>query len=171
MSLRHALAAALLVAALALAGCAAPAAGSAEPAPPTQMPQAQTEPPAAPPAEETDDPMEMSADTLAGTSWALSELGGAPPVAEGRPASLEFNAEGRVAGSTGCNRFMGGYSATAAELTFGPLATTMMACPGALQDQEQVFIEILTHAAAYSVADGTLTITADDGRTIVFTAA
>lgn len=171
MNVRVTVIAALVLAALALGACAAPAARTNATDPQTQTPAAQTEPTqAAPEAEETAETMETTSD-LASTSWLLSELDGAAPVAGGRPATLEIDAEGRVAGSTGCNRFMGGYSADGATVTFGQLATTMMACPDELMQQERTFLDVMGAAASYSIVDDTLTITAADGRTVVFTRA
>lgn len=169
MNARVTLIAALVLAALALGACAAPAARSNTSE--TQTPAAQTEPTqAAPEAEETAETMETTSD-LASTSWLLSELDGAAPVAGGRPATLEFNDEGRVAGSTGCNRFMGGYSVDGATVTLGQLASTMMACPDELMQQEQTFLKVMGDATSYTIVDDALTITTADGRTVVFTRA
>lgn len=110
-------------------------------------------------------------DELAGTSWNLSSIDGAAPAEGGQPASIAFTDEGRVAGSSGCNRFMGGYTLSDGALAFGALAGTMMACPEPLMQQEQAFLAILGAASGHSVAGDTLTITADDGRSLVFTRA
>jgi copper homeostasis protein (lipoprotein) len=68
---------------------------------------------------------------LAGTFWALVSLGDdAVYPTERRPGPhIEFHAtESRVAGSDGCNRFMGGYQQDGDALTLSQLASTMMAC-------------------------------------------
>ncbi len=49
------------------------------------------------------------------------------PVAEEVIATATF-IEGRVAGTTGCNRFSGGYRVEGPNLSFGALAMTRMAC-------------------------------------------
>jgi XRE family transcriptional regulator, regulator of sulfur utilization len=67
------------------------------------------------------------------TTWVTIELGGVPvPLtpAERQP-SLQFAAGGRVSGSDGCNRYRAPYTRAGSRITFGPLATTRMACPGA----------------------------------------
>jgi heat shock protein HslJ len=106
---------------------------------------------------------------LAGTSWVLSDLNGAAPVAE---ATLQFDAEGRLAGTTGCNRYSGGYSAEGTSLAVGQLISTKMACmaDGVMQ-QETNFLGALGQAASYSIAGDTLTIEAADGASLVFTRA
>lgn len=163
--------AAIVLAAMALGACAAPAARPSEPA--QQTPVAQPEPTPAAPAAEESAPMdqttdETTGDGLAGTSWTLSALDGAGPAEGGRPATLEFNSEGGLAGSTGCNRFFGGYSVDGAALTVGQMGSTRMACPEPLMAQEMVFLEILGAAVEYAVDGDTLTVTAADGRTIAF---
>jgi heat shock protein HslJ len=151
MKTRSLIAAALALAALLLAACSAPT-----PAPePTPEPAPEAAPGAAPEA------------GLDGTSWTLTEIGGAAPVA-GSPATLEFLADGGVAGTTGCNRYFGGFTADAASLSFGQMGSTKMACEPALMDQENRYLEIIGRAASYTLAADTLTITADDGTTLVF---
>lgn len=63
------------------------------------------------------------------------------------PARLRFEG-GRVTGSAGCNRLMGGYDLKGEDIRFQTsMATTMMACPEPLMSQEQA-----VHAALASVA-------------------
>ena len=114
----------LALAALALAACT-PAAPQTEPT--AQIPPAQSEPTTAPVAEEPS--VDTSTDPLAGTSWILKELDGAAPVEGGRsPANLEFLADGRIAGTTGCNRYFGPFTIAGDALTTGQLGSTLMSC-------------------------------------------
>jgi len=64
------------------------------------------------------------------TYWRAIELAGKPTPAQdaNRAAHLVFQAGGRVAGSDGCNRIMGGYEVKADGITFGQMAGTQMAC-------------------------------------------
>jgi heat shock protein HslJ len=163
MRTRLSIMAALLLAALVLAACGSPA---ATPAPtPEPSPSADEQPTAAPPADAA------PADDLAGTSWTLSEIAGAPPVTSDRPAELEFNAEGGVAGSTGCNRFFGSYTASGDTISFGQLGSTMMACPDEVMQQELSFLQLMEAVASYTIADDTLTLSTADGQSLVFTRA
>lgn len=59
---------------------------------------------------------------LLGTTWG-------DPDAESTP-SLTFDTEGRVHGTDGCNRLMGGWSEKGGEVTFTELASTMRYCEG-----------------------------------------
>ncbi|NTU80524.1 MAG: META domain-containing protein [Chloroflexales bacterium] len=168
MRMRATIIAALALAAMLLSACAAAASRPEPTTAPTQIPTAQPAP-AEPTAEEQ--AMSKDASDLAGTSWTLSELAGAAPAAGGSPATIEFDTEGRMAGSSGCNRFFGGYSVEGATLTVGQIGSTMMACPDELMQQEKAFLTTLGQAATYTIAGDTLTITAADGATIVFTRA
>lgn len=166
MSRRFAVIAAMILAALALGACAPAAARPSAPA--QQPPAAQPEPTPAPTAEESAPMEDTTADALAGTSWTLSQIDGAEPASDGRPAGVEFDQAGRLSGSTGCNRFFGGYTVAGAALSLGQMGSTRMACPEPLMAQETTFLAILGEAATYAVDGDTLTISAADGRTLVF---
>ena len=74
-------------------------------------------------------PEPTSAADLAGTAWTMVSIGDTPAI-EGAGAGLTFDSGGNVSGSTGCNSISGSYALDGAALTFGPLATTRMACEG-----------------------------------------
>ncbi|SDX84183.1 META domain-containing protein [Hymenobacter psychrophilus] len=63
--------------------------------------------------------------------WHIRTLNGAElPAEAASTAALSFDTTtNKVSGSTGCNRLMGTYTTSGAGITFGPLATTRMACP------------------------------------------
>jgi heat shock protein HslJ len=169
MNMRATVTAALALAAALLLSACTSTAGPAEPGPaPTQIPTAQPAP--AEPTAEEQAVNEITGD-LPGTKWTLRELAGKAPVAGDRPATIEFDPTGRAAGSSGCNRFFGSYSTDGTALTFGPLGSTMMACPDELMQQESALFAALGQAASYTIAGDTLTITAADGSTVVFTRA
>ncbi|MCU0984370.1 MAG: META domain-containing protein [Acetobacteraceae bacterium] len=95
-------------------------------------------------------------------AWVAEEIGGATPV-PGEAASLEIGADGAVSGSTGCNRFRGRAEIGTGTLTFSPLATTRMACPGPAMEQERRFLEALAASRRYRVEAGMLTLLGADG--------
>jgi heat shock protein HslJ len=73
---------------------------------------------------------------LAGTEWGFSEVG--------RTALfIQFGPDGRVSGSTGCNRFTGTFGQDRSALTIGPLATTRRACVPEAMKREQRFLAVL----------------------------
>ena len=65
---------------------------------------------------------------LLDTDWQATELDGRPLPGQVRP-SLQFGADGRLSGSAGVNRIIGGYQLGDGVIDFGQLATTLMAGP------------------------------------------
>jgi len=98
--------------------------------------------------------------TLEGPTWVLKSYatGGAmTDVPSAVYASAAFKG-GAVNGSAGCNVFSGSYTASGAALTFGPLATTMMACPSPQDTVEAAYLAALGKSATYTATADTLTI-------------
>lgn len=111
------------------------------------------------PAASVDEPLEN-------TYWKLTRLGDAPVavVDNRREAHLVLHAEeGRVAGSTGCNRLMGGYRLDGDALGFDRPATTLMACPEGMTT-ERDFLDALEEVAAWRVEGKVLTLSDADGE-------
>jgi putative lipoprotein len=90
---------------------------------------------------------------LAGTTWQATELDGRPLPAEVRP-TLELSADGRVAGSAGVNRIIGGYRLGDGVIDFGQLATTLMAGPPEAMAVERRVLDVLQGRCPYRL-DGT----------------
>jgi heat shock protein HslJ len=103
---------------------------------------------------------------LPGTSWTLVELDGAEAVGE-TPPSIAFTDEGGVTGSTGCNTFNGEVTIDGSELSFGPLATTRMACVDpAASEQEQAFLLAMEGVTGHTIdGAGRLVLTGDASLT------
>ena len=93
------------------------------------------------------------------SAWTIQSIGPLtlPPDAG---ATLSVEPGGRVTGETGCNRYTGEVTVDGASLTFGPLATTRMACEGPLQDQERAVLDALAGVTGWALdADGRLHLT------------
>lgn len=100
-------------------------------------------------------------------SWSLAGGTALRPLAGSVPG-LTF-AGTRVSGSAGCNRLTGSVQVQAGRVTFGPLATTRMACAPAVNAQEAAFLRFLAEPSLRTSVQGqTLTLTAASGRTLVF---
>ncbi len=83
-------------------------------------------------------------------------------------AALQFLSDGRLAGSTGCNRMLGSYESDSTKLSIQPAGTTMMACPPALMNQEQKLLKLLPKVASYRIdRTGALELRTVDQQTIV----
>lgn len=96
---------------------------------------------------------------LRGTYWKLVELDGAPvgPFGDRRrePHLVFATDEERVSGSSGCNRFTGGFTIDAAKLSFAPLAATKMFCFEGAELENRLFAALST-VEGYRLAGSTL---------------
>jgi heat shock protein HslJ len=106
-----------------------------------------------------------------GATWQLSTLDGQPVLA-GTTVTAEFTSDSRVAGSSGCNRYVGYAEAAAGQLNVGTIASTRMACgPDGVMAQETRYLTALQAATVYSVSGGELRLGASStAPTLVFTA-
>jgi putative lipoprotein len=88
---------------------------------------------------------------LPGTAWTLVDLDGAEPV-EGAVPTLAFGEDGTANGSSGCNSFSGEVTIDGNDVSFGPLATTRMACVDpAASEQETEFLLALDEVESYTI--------------------
>ncbi|WP_300547774.1 META domain-containing protein [Roseovarius sp.] len=102
------------------------------------------------------------ADLLLGPAWQVVRLGDSPLV-EPERLILNFVAPDRVAGSTGCNRMVGGFNLTGEGLHFGAMGSTMMACPAPLMEQERRMLDALEQVARFDIsAEGDLILIGDE---------
>ena len=100
---------------------------------------------------------------LTGTFWRLEDLAGGGALDEAE-ITLAFVEDGQVEGTGGCNRFSGAYQRRGDTLSLGPLASTRMACPEAVMDQEIRFLGVLETLGTYTLTeDGSLMLHPEDG--------
>jgi heat shock protein HslJ len=72
----------------------------------------------------------------------------------------------RVAGSGGCNRITGTYSVEKQTIHFGPMASTMRACPSGM-DTEKDFLQALDQAHTWKIQGNELELYREDGSLLV----
>jgi heat shock protein HslJ len=101
----------------------------------------------------------LSLDTLAGTQWVLR----AWDLEEPAPAEPEVTLaylDGRLAGTSGCNRYTASAKAgaTPGDLTVGPAAGTRMACPEPQSAVEAQFLKQLGGAKKFGFLLGRLAL-------------
>jgi putative lipoprotein len=87
---------------------------------------------------------------LTGTTWRAETIMGRP-VIDSSDSTITFEADGRVHGRGGCNRYFGAATIGGEQVSFGPIGSTKMACAPALMDQEARFFQILESAVRWSV--------------------
>ena len=104
---------------------------------------------------------------LEGTPWTLVALRGASVAGMPHAPSLLLQADQkRASGSSGCNRYTGGYTLAGDRLAFGPAAGTRMACMQGME-QEQAFLDAMTAVASWRVDGARLELRDAQGETIL----
>lgn len=112
-----------------------------------------------------DEAASVSGASAVAGQWSIRTIDGRPLEGE-QPATIAF-AEGRVSGTTGCNRINGTYEVAGNVVTIGPLATTRMACPPPLMARETALLAALTGPLdATAGAGGELTLKTANGTAI-----
>lgn len=104
-------------------------------------------------------------DALAGTAWVL-EHGHGLELPDGVAPTLMF-ADGRAAGSTGCNRYTAGYSVDGESLELAAIASTRMACAPPLDTLERAFLDALDRVTGWRLDAATLTLADDAGAELL----
>lgn len=107
--------------------------------------------------------------TLTDNIWVLLSYGD-PKSPQTVPGSnlltAIFTADGFLTGFSGCNSYSTDYTIQDGQITFGPVASTMMACPTGME-AEQAYYAALASAQSYEIAGRTLTITYDLGAGVL----
>lgn len=91
--------------------------------------------------------------TLTGDAWKVVRLAGETLPATDGP-TIEFLPEGRVAGHSGCNRYMGSWAQDGDKLEFGQVAGTMMACEPEKMKLETAMHEALSQVRSVAITPG-----------------
>jgi heat shock protein HslJ len=106
---------------------------------------------------------------LAGTSWIVTNYNNGEQavvgVLAGSQLTVEFDADGGLSGSAGCNRYTATYVAQEQSLSIGPVASTRMMCaePAGVMEQEAQFLKALETVATYRIDGGRLELRTADG--------
>jgi heat shock protein HslJ len=110
----------------------------------------------------------MSCDLpLIGERWFLIEIllegRSIPDVPAARP-DITFDADGRMFGHGGCNRYFGGYKVEGDRISFTAIGSTMMYCQDTMVI-EQAFLQSLGLVTLIDCSDADLELRSDDGKT------
>lgn len=128
-----------------------------------QVQAAQTGPPA-----QTPESNNFANVSLRDTHWTLISLNGADVAANSKgekPYLVLDSKSRRVSGFGGCNRLTGKYEAKANRVTFGEMASTMMACPTGM-DTEQAFSKTLEKVTTWKVTGQELDLFDSSGKSL-----
>jgi heat shock protein HslJ len=110
---------------------------------------------------------------IEGTTWTVTGTMSGEAVSS-LPADAEASltiADGTASVNTGCNTGSGSVEVTETTLTFGPIATTRMACADDLMELESNVLAILDGEVTYVIHGDTLLLTAASGDGLTLTAA
>ncbi len=104
------------------------------------------------------------------TDWLLQEMTGESFAAgtDLSRARITLHADGKVSGSTGCNRLMGGFEISGERLTFGRIASTRRACPGDYMKLEAAFDKMLSQVHSWQLRDGRMLLLGSGGILATF---
>ncbi|WP_017931254.1 META domain-containing protein [Robiginitomaculum antarcticum] len=104
---------------------------------------------------------------LTGREWVVEDIANTGIIDSSR-MTLNFDANGRLSGLSGCNNYTTEFSRDGMNLTAGNIALTRRACAPALMNQEQKFLDVLSGVQSfYHDGTGALILKTADGRQIL----
>jgi putative lipoprotein len=100
-----------------------------------------------------------ASERLEGSEWGVT--------GEDKPF-IQFGSNGRVSGSSGCNRFTGTYEITEdGSIKIGPIASTRMACPESAMAAEAKFFAMLDDVRSFERTQTSLALRSADGAVLM----
>ena len=104
---------------------------------------------------------------LVGPIWMVTDLNGHGLIPT-TSLSAEFNAEGSVSGSSGCNSYSTSYTVDGNDISFGEeMISTQMMCADPVNEQEREYLLALLEAARFEINDEELTLSDGKGNVLV----
>ena len=118
------------------------------------------------------DEIRLGSTKLYGTGWVVTKLNGQPLVtandARNIPSLQLDKKTGRFGGADGCNRIMGTYTISKSQLSFGPIASTMMACLDSNNNElSRNYTDALKKVAGYQLDDKALLLLDSYGNPVI----
>lgn len=86
--------------------------------------------------------LRMGVEDFQNTDWALEEIDGSP-VIDRVQSTIRFQANERVIGWGGCNRYSANFSSGFQYFKVGPIISTRRVCPPVVMEQEERFFTAL----------------------------
>ncbi|MCI5124550.1 MAG: META domain-containing protein [Candidatus Electrothrix sp. AR5] len=102
--------------------------------------------------------------------WVLQTLNGQEVPEDSPEITLNFGADGRLAGTAGCNNYSGPYTYTAAKnkIKIGSISRTFKICnPSEIMQQERQYLEKLVSALKYRIEDDQLELQSENGISLL----
>ena len=105
--------------------------------------------------------------SLTKTAWWVEDIAG-KGVIDMSHTTIQFTEDGKVSGSTGCNRYFGSTEIEGFNISFGPLAGTRKMCAASLMDQETKFFQAMGNVTSWEIAETDLLHLRDaDGNSLL----
>jgi heat shock protein HslJ len=108
--------------------------------------------------------------SLTGVTWVATMVNNGREAVVSILADTEitaiFDAEGKVGGSAGCNRYFAGYTVEGASIAIEPPASTRKMCEEAIMQQEFAYLAALPTAATFSIQGDELELRTADGALV-----
>ena len=98
-------------------------------------------------------------DLVHGT-WVAQDIDGVAVIDKAQ-STLQFGNDGRVSGRGACNNYSGTVELKGSTMIFGQLASTRMACPHPVMDQETRFMAALQATRTYRMDEGNKLVLSD----------
>jgi heat shock protein HslJ len=102
----------------------------------------------------------LSLATLEGVEWVLAMFDRSEPAPAEPEVTLVFS-DGRIGGSSGCNRYFAGVvpGELPGDLAVGQIGSTRMACPDEVMRLEEFYLDALAGATKFGFVTGRLVVT------------
>jgi heat shock protein HslJ len=103
---------------------------------------------------------------LVGPVWVATRLNG-HKLLPATTISAEFDSEGSVSGSSGCNNYSTSYTVDGDGISFGEeIISTMKLCDEPVNEQESEYLQVLNEVEAFNIKDEELTLLNGNGNTL-----
>jgi heat shock protein HslJ len=112
----------------------------------------------------------VSGEDLEGTVWRMNAYRDSTGKRIETRAEVQTTAEymgGLLSGRGGCNSYTGSYEVDRDQIDFGPVASTMMACPPEVMEQESGYLNALSNASSFTVEEGVLILRDSVGEMVI----
>lgn len=106
------------------------------------------------------------APSLTGRTWLVEDIAG-KGVIDSLQTTLEIDADGKVSGNGGCNRYFGSAKVDGTRIEFGPMGATRKMCPPAIMNQEDSFMRTLATIKRFDLKNGLLFLYGKDDEPVL----
>lgn len=105
------------------------------------------------------------ASPLTGREWVVEDINSAGLIDSSR-VTLNFSADGRLAGLASCNNYTTSYAVNGSAVTTSAAAVTRKMCPEALMTQENAFLDALEAATRFEFDETGALVLSGEGTSI-----